>query len=66
MALRSRLAGAGFKPPQAARVKSPDGERCGKRRSRNVPGHEQHPENPKPTHLGNVVVEPEPLISIRD
>ena len=31
-ALRSRPAGAGFKPPQAARVKSPGGERCGKRR----------------------------------
>ena len=29
---RSRLAGAGFKPPQAAGVKSPGGERCGKRR----------------------------------
>jgi putative transposase len=26
------LQGAGFKPPQAARVKSPGGERCGKRR----------------------------------
>ena len=33
---RSRPAGAGFKPPQAARVKSPGGERCGKRR-RNTP-----------------------------
>jgi hypothetical protein len=31
-ALRSRPAGVGFKPPQAARVKSPGGERCGKRR----------------------------------
>src|SRR3954465_7645045 len=31
-ALRSRPAGAGFKPPQAARVKSPGGERCWKRR----------------------------------
>ena len=30
MAPRSRPAGAGFKPPQAARVKSPGGERCGK------------------------------------
>jgi len=29
--LRSRPTGVGFKPPQAARVKSP-GERCGKRR----------------------------------
>ena len=29
---RSRSAGAGFKPPQAAGVKSPRGERCGKRR----------------------------------
>ena len=29
---RSRPAGAGFKPPQAARVKSPGGERCWKRR----------------------------------
>ena len=29
---RSRPAGAGFKPPQAARVKSPCGERCWKRR----------------------------------
>jgi putative transposase len=29
---RSRPAGAGFKPPQAARVKSPRGERCWKRR----------------------------------
>jgi len=31
---RSRPAGAGFKPPQAAGVKSPRGERCGKRRKR--------------------------------
>src|SRR5947209_19499783 len=31
-ALRNRPAGAGSKPPQAARVKSPGGERCGKRR----------------------------------
>src|SRR5947209_13907033 len=31
-ALRNRSAGAGSKPPQAARVKSPGGERCGKRR----------------------------------
>jgi hypothetical protein len=31
-ALRSRPAGAGFKPPQAARVKSLRGERCWKRR----------------------------------
>lgn len=30
--LRSRPAGAGSKPPQAAGVKSPGGERCGKRR----------------------------------
>ena len=30
MAPRSRLSGAGSKPPQAARVKSPGGERCGK------------------------------------
>jgi transposase InsO family protein len=30
MAPRSRPAGADFKPPQAARVKSPGGERCGK------------------------------------
>ena len=30
MASRSRPAGADFKPPQAARVKSPGGERCGK------------------------------------
>ncbi len=30
MALRSQPAGAGFKPPQAAGVKSPGGERCGK------------------------------------
>ena len=29
---RSRPAGAGFKPPQAARVKSPGGELCWKRR----------------------------------
>ena len=29
---RSRPAGAGFKPPQAAGVKSPRGERCWKRR----------------------------------
>src|SRR5271166_5348283 len=29
---RSRPAGAGFKPPQAARVKSLRGERCWKRR----------------------------------
>jgi hypothetical protein len=29
---RSRPAGADFKPPQAARVKSPRGERCWKRR----------------------------------
>jgi hypothetical protein len=29
---RSRPAGVGFKPPQAARVKSPGGERCWKRR----------------------------------
>jgi hypothetical protein len=28
--LRSRLAGGGFKPPQAASVKSRGGERCGK------------------------------------
>ena len=27
---RSRLAGGGFKPPQAAMVKSHGGERCGK------------------------------------
>ena len=32
MTLRSRPAGAGSKPPQAAGVKSPGGERCGKRR----------------------------------
>ena len=32
MALRNRPAGAGSKPPQAARVKSPGGERCWKRR----------------------------------
>src|SRR5438477_2693724 len=31
-ALRNRSAGSGPKPPQAARVKSPGGERCGKRR----------------------------------
>jgi hypothetical protein len=30
MVPRNRLAGAGSKPPQAARVKSPRGERCGK------------------------------------
>ena len=30
MVPRNRLAGAGSKPPQAARVKSPGGERCGK------------------------------------
>jgi hypothetical protein len=29
-ALRSRLAGGGYKPPQAASVKSRGGERCGK------------------------------------
>jgi hypothetical protein len=34
MALRSRSAGADFKPPQAARVKSPGGERWGKRRKK--------------------------------
>ena len=33
-ALRSRPAGADFKPPQAARVKSPGGERWGKRRKK--------------------------------
>ena len=36
MALRSQPAGAGFKPPQAAGVKSPGGERCGKGRSNSV------------------------------
>jgi hypothetical protein len=30
LASRTRLAGAGCKPPQAARVKSPSRERCGK------------------------------------
>jgi putative transposase len=36
MALRSQPAGAGFKPPQAAGVKSPGGERCGKGGSNSV------------------------------
>jgi putative transposase len=36
MALRSQPAGAGFKPPQAAGVKSPGGERCGKDGSNSV------------------------------
>jgi transposase InsO family protein len=36
MALRSQPAGAGFKPPQAAGVKSPGGERCGKGESNSV------------------------------
>jgi len=36
MTLRSRPAGAGFKPPQAAGVKSPGGERCGKGGSNSV------------------------------
>ena len=35
-ALRSRPAGAGSKPPQAAGVKSPGGERCGKGGSNSV------------------------------
>ena len=35
---RSRLAGAGFKPPQAAGVKSLGGERCGKRRGLTASG----------------------------
>jgi hypothetical protein len=34
--LRSRSAGAGSKPPQAAGVKSPGGERCGKGGSNSV------------------------------
>jgi transposase InsO family protein len=34
--LRSRPAGAGSKPPQAAGVKSPGGERCGKGGSNSV------------------------------
>jgi len=33
LAPRSRLAGGGFKPPQAAMVKSHGGERCGKGRA---------------------------------
>jgi putative transposase len=36
MALRSQPAGVGFKPPQAAGVKSPGGERCGKGGSNSV------------------------------
>jgi putative transposase len=36
MTLRSRPAGAGSKPPQAAGVKSPGGERCGKGGSNSV------------------------------
>lgn len=36
MALRSQPAGAGFKPPRAAGVKSPGGERCGKGGSNSV------------------------------
>jgi transposase InsO family protein len=36
MALRSQPAGAGFKPPQAAGVKSLGGERCGKGGSNSV------------------------------
>ena len=36
MALRSQPAGAGFKPSQAAGVKSPGGERCGKGGSNSV------------------------------
>jgi transposase InsO family protein len=36
VALRSQPAGAGFKPPQAAGVKSPGGERCGKGGSNSV------------------------------
>jgi hypothetical protein len=36
MALRSQPAGAGFKPPQAAGVNSPGGERCGKGGSNSV------------------------------
>ena len=41
MAPRSRLAGAGFKPPQAAVVKSDGGERWGKGRDviRSGEGH---------------------------
>ena len=35
---RSRLTGAGFKPPQAAGVKSSGGERCGKRRGLTASG----------------------------
>jgi transposase InsO family protein len=38
MALRDRPAGVGFKPPQAAGVKSLRGERCGKRRKVIPPG----------------------------
>jgi transposase InsO family protein len=36
LTLRSRPAGAGSKPPQAAGVKSPGGERCGKGGSNSV------------------------------